>query len=62
MGVEEENTGEDSVGGGVERASGEGGDGQGDETGGDETIEGPVVGALGGVGLGDGGRVVDCDY
>lgn len=59
MGVEEENTAEDGVESWVERSSGEGSDGQGDETGGEEALEGPVVRAVGSVGLGDGSRVVD---
>lgn len=59
MGVEEENTAEDGVESRVERSSGEGSDGQRDEAGGEETLEGPVVRAVGGVGLGDGSRVVD---
>ena len=59
MGVEEENTAEDGVESRVERSSGEGSDGQRDEAGGEETLEGPVVGTVGGVGLGDGSRIVD---
>lgn len=59
VGVEEENAGEDGVGGRVERAGGEGGDGKRDKTSGDETLKGPVVGTVGGVGLGDGSRIVD---
>jgi hypothetical protein len=60
VGVEEEDTAEDGVESRVEGASSEGSDGQGDEAGGEETLEGPVVGTVGGVGLGDGSRVVDC--
>lgn len=61
MGVEEEDAAEDGVEGGVEGARGEGGDGQGNEAGGEEALEGPVVGAVGGAGLRNGGRVVDCE-
>ena len=60
MGVEEEDTAEDGVESRVERTGSEGSDGQGDEAGGEETLESPVVGTVGGVGLGDGSRVVDC--
>lgn len=60
VGVEEESTAEDGIGGGVERASGEGSNGQGDETGSDEALERPVVGAVGGAGLRNGSWVVDC--
>lgn len=59
VGVEEENAAEDGVESRVERASGEGSDGQGDEAGGEETLECPVVGSVGGVGIGNGSRVVD---
>ena len=59
MGVEEEDTAEDGVESRVERTGSEGSDRQGDEAGGEETLEGPVVRAVGGVGLGDGSRVVD---
>lgn len=61
MGVEEEDAAEDGIEGGVQRTRGEGGDGQGDEAGGEEALEGPVVGAVGGAGLRNGGRVVDCE-
>lgn len=47
VGVDEDGGGEDGVHGGVERASGEGSDGQGNKTGGDDTVEGPVVGTMG---------------
>lgn len=61
MGVEEEDTAEDGVESRVERAGSEGSDGQGDETGGEETLESPVVGTVGRVGLGDGSGIVDCE-
>jgi hypothetical protein len=57
--VEEENAAEDGVESRVKRASGEGSDGQRDEAGGEETLECPVVGSVGGIGIGDGSRVVD---
>lgn len=46
MGVDEEESDEDGVGGWVERAAGEGGEGEGDETDGDETFGYPVVGSV----------------
>lgn len=61
VGVQQDGAAEDGVEGGVERAGGEGGDGEGDEAGGEQALGGPVVGALGGVGRRDGGRVVDCE-
>jgi hypothetical protein len=60
VGVEEEDTAEDGVEGRVEGAGSEGSDGQGNEAGGEETLESPVVRTVGGVGLGDRSRVVDC--
>lgn len=60
VGVDEEETGEDGIGGGVEGAGSEGSDGDGDEAGGEESLEGPVVGAVGGAGLRNRSWVVDC--
>jgi hypothetical protein len=56
--VEEDGTAEDRIGERVEGPGGERGDGEGDERCGEEALGGPVVGAVGGVGLRDEGRVV----
>lgn len=61
MRVDENSTTQNRVHCRVERAGGKGSDGKGNQTGGEEALEGPVVGTMGGVGLGDRGRVVDCD-
>jgi hypothetical protein len=58
--VDEDGAADDGVGGWVEGAGDEGGDGEGDEAGGDEALEGPVVGAFGGVCRGYNGGVVCC--
>lgn len=58
--VDEQQRAEDGVGGRVERAGGKGRDGQGHNACGDEALKGPVVGAVAGVRVGDGGGVVDC--
>lgn len=58
--MDEDGTADDGVGGWVEAAGDEWGDGEGDETGGDETLKGPVVGALGGVCRRHNGGVVCC--
>lgn len=60
MRVQEDGGAQDGVGGGVERAGGEGSNGEGHETGGEEALKGPVVGAVGGAGVGNGDGVVDC--
>jgi hypothetical protein len=59
--MKEEDTAENGVEGRVERASSKGSDGQGDEAGGEETLKCPMVRTVGGVGLGNGSRVVDCE-
>lgn len=59
VGVDEEEAAQDGVGGRVEGAGGERSDGQGHDAGGDEALKGPVVGAVAGVGRGDGRSVVD---
>lgn len=60
MRVQEDGGAQDGVGGGVERAGGEGSNGERHEAGGEEALKGPVVGAVGGAWRGNGGRVVDC--
>jgi hypothetical protein len=57
--VEEDRAAEDGVHGRVKGAGGEGGDSKRDKTGGNEALEGPVVGAVGGAGSGNGSWVVD---
>ena len=59
--VEEGYAAEDGVHSRVHGARGEGGDGEGHEAGSQKTLSQPVVGALGRVGLGDRGGVVDCE-
>lgn len=59
VGVDEQEGAQDGVGGGVERAGGEGSDGQGHDAGGDEALKAPVIGAVAGIRCGDGGSVVD---
>lgn len=59
VGVQEHGRAQDGVEGGVQRAGSEGGDGERDERGGEEALKSPVVGAMGGVGVGDRRRVVD---
>lgn len=60
MRVQQDGGAQDGVGGGVERAGGEGSNGEGHEAGGEEALKGPVVGAVRGVGVGNGDGVVDC--
>lgn len=50
---------ENRVGDRVKGAGGERGDGEGDEGDGDQALEGPVVGAVSRIGIGDGGGLVD---
>jgi len=59
VGVDEEGGAEGSVEDGVDGASGERREGNGDQGSGNETVKGPVVGAVAGIGWGDGGGVVD---
>ena len=59
VGVQEQSRAQDGVEGGVERAGSEGSDGERDERGSEKALESPVVGAVGGVGVGDRSRVVD---
>lgn len=59
VGVQQDAAAEDGVHGGVQGAGSEGSDGERDETEGKAALEDPVVGALGGVGLGNGGGIVD---
>lgn len=58
--MDEDSTADDGVGGWVEGTGDEGRDGEGHEAGGDEALEGPVVGALGGVCRRHNGGVVCC--
>jgi len=58
--VDEQETAENGVEGGVERAAGERGHGQRNKTSGDQALECPVVGAVAGLRIGDGDRVVYC--
>ena len=57
--VEENGRAQDGVHGRVERAGGEGSDGEGDERSGEEALKSPVVGAVGGVGGRDGSGFVN---
>ena len=59
VGVKQDGSAEDSIGGGVQGAGGERRDGERDEAGGEETLEGPVVGTMGGVGFGNGSGIID---
>lgn len=62
VGVDEDRGTQDGVHGGVDGAGREGSEGERDEAGSEEAVEGPVVGAVGRVRLGDRSRVVDCDF
>lgn len=59
VGVDEETGAENGVEGRVQGTSSEGSDSQGGDTSSEEALEGPVVRTVGGVGLRNGGRVVD---
>lgn len=58
--MDEDGAADDGVSGWVDRAGDEGSDGERDEASGDETLEGPVVGALGGVCRWHNGGIVCC--
>jgi hypothetical protein len=58
--VDKQETAENGVKGGVERAAGERGHGQRNKSSGDQTLECPVVGAVAGLRIGDGDGVVYC--
>lgn len=59
LGVDQKSSTESGVQNGRDGAGGEGQNGHGDEADHEDSLKGPVVGALGGVGGGDGRGVVD---